>query len=189
MLDCGILPQDKREMENSAISRNRRDTTGSFRSTSSILEADLTLPPAEAQWPPPDLPNSKKFDGLVTYIDDEGQLYVQTEAQVESMEKVTREIGEMLAKNRQSTALDNYWKKGELCLARYPDGHIKGAWYRGVVTEVGEAVRTGGGGTVAEVCVHVLLVDYGEVKMLYPSKGELQKVVPRPLLEVPIQVS
>ncbi len=221
-LDCGILPEGESEAEavtggleqggapnglqgesaaipaTAAVSAVAAPATRPRRSAASTESVDLILPTRGARWPAPDLPGAHKFRGLVTYVDDEGQLYVQTEEQADSMGKINSELSDLYEGGGSGGAaspagMDRYWSRGELCVARYPGAAAVTGWYRGVVTDVGQTVVAAAGGDgrakeVLEDSVKVLFVDYGERKVLYPGKGELVKRVPRPLLEVPIQV-
>ena len=198
-LDCGLLEEGDRRAEAEAASvssnvssksspRSKKKSSGpGSEPAPSSTNSDLTLPPAGASWPPPVLPDPlSSFSGTVSYIDDEAQLYVQTGPQSEAVRRVDAELREAYSGERgarQKSLLDAYWRAGEVCVAKYPGA--EDGWHRGLVTAVGETVVKS---EVVGQGVEVLFVDYGERKVLCPTKGELYKAVPRHLLDVPIQV-
>ncbi len=198
-LDCGLLEEGDRRAEAEASStasnvtsksspRSRKKSSGpGSEPAPSSTNSDLTLPPAGASWPPPVLPDPlSSFSGTVSYVDDEAQLYVQTGPQSEAVRRVDAELREAYSGGRgarQKSLLDAYWRAGEVCVAKYPGA--EDGWHRGLVTAVGETVVKS---EVVGQGVEVLFVDYGERKVLCPTKGELYKAVPRHLLDVPIQV-
>jgi hypothetical protein len=129
-----------------------------------------------AKWPSPLVNDGVTFEARVTYIDDEGQLYMQSTVkrmEVKSMEKTLRKIyGEMTLADSDQDIGD--WAPGDIGIAEYPENIITG-WFRIQVQSVDEEG------------LGVFFVDYGEPKVLEPARDRCFKRVPQAMLRLPVQ--
>ena len=144
------------------------------------LSAPAVFPGTHANrrsWLPPRIPSKPEFPAKITFIDSEGQIYVQpllsAEVICQELEAELEEIAEAMPASKRASRPED-WFVGQIGAALYPSDHVRG-WFRVKIAEV------------TKDSVMALFVDYGETKELFPAHGEMIKTIPRTVLEVPIQ--
>ncbi|XP_059081810.1 RING finger protein 17-like isoform X2 [Tigriopus californicus] len=134
--------------------------------------------PGKPMWPSPIMIEERVFDAKVTFIDTEGQIYVQTQEQQNMAQDLTQCL-EAFVQNldEREIALDQekLWNVGDIGIAPYPQADLVPGWFRFVVFEINKE-----NDNEAAVC----FVDYGEHKEL-----DLRTVIsrfPKKAMEIPI---
>ncbi|XP_015284965.1 PREDICTED: RING finger protein 17 [Gekko japonicus] len=119
-------------------------------------EKSADLSRAVVTYKPPAIPSLNQFSAVVSYVADNGTIYVIPKSQEQQLSKLMSDIQNNV---RCLGLLEPYsWKQGEACVVRGPDT----LWYRGEVTEVGSGT------------IRVRYLDFGYIEKipqchLYPT--------------------
>ena len=122
------------------------------------------------RWKPPKLPDTSQcIYGILTHIDDLGQIYCQLSADKEILKYIRQVIDLNYNELEERSVLDRHWKSGDACLSLFRDDR----YHRAVVTDHQ---------TTKDGKIQVLFVDFGNKTFVDP----LDLITPFHLHDVPI---
>lgn len=121
-------------------------------------QANWNQGPIRPMWPSPVMTEERVFDAKVTFIDSEGQIYVQTKEQQEMAEDLNQTLVSFvknLDEFDHALEQEKVWNDGDIGIAPYPEPDIAPGWFRFALIKVNAE-----NDNEASVC----FVDYGEHK-------------------------
>ncbi|XP_060079658.1 RING finger protein 17-like [Ylistrum balloti] len=117
---------------------------------------------------PADLPSSSSIEGVPTYIDMEGVVYIQDNINAPVLEKLAKRLEKKFSDSKPH-GFDVDWKVGQACAAKF---HLDQMWYRAQVVRI-------------EVdFIQVSFIDFGNTEMVTPDqlRGDVEEFIDTPQL-------